>query len=268
MILEAGIAAGATLVSGLVGAAKSDKIETAARAEMAEAMNMRMNSSEKKRQMEKKAQEALKKYYIRRGATIANLLGFEDTMNQIVNIGFAIEDNTLCEIRTLTEKDIASYHTYSQPHVPPTSDLQCLVQMINPFTGGIGGMMVRDSKAMKQRAEYEWDVARAKENANLATVELYQQIVFLVDAQKEILTKLNSFFNKAHQYAREMIRRKGTKLENYTKDDREKILLLMKCAKCMNAFINVQMMNEEYTITEQGKKIMDITGNFLNENVF
>ena len=53
---------------------------------------MRLNSSRKKKESEKKAVDTCRTLLVRKNATIHNLRGFKDTLSQIINIGFVIDD--------------------------------------------------------------------------------------------------------------------------------------------------------------------------------
>ena len=251
------------MILGLYGAYKSDKLERQARETQAEACDMRLNSSRKKKESEKKAVDTCRTLLVRKNATIHNLRGFKDTLSQIINIGFVIDDGELDEIEDFNIDTLKSYESYREIKVNALSNGQVFLEMVNPFTGGIAGSMIRDAERLNERADLEWERAKATESSNLAAAEIYDQISYLSGTQKDILTKLNSFFNRCHKEVRELISQKGTARKNYSDEVCEKILLLMKCAKCMNAYVGVQLMNKKYEITDQAKKIMSVTKHFI-----
>ena len=162
---------------------------------------------------------------------------------------------------------IEKLQNYRPSLISPKSDIQGLVEAINPLTGGIGGTMIRDAERTVQRADFEWDMARQEEKSNLAEAEIYEQIIKLSNMQKDILAKLNQFFNCGRKYVHEVIQKNGTKKANYSQEERKKITVVVQCAKCMNAVLNVELMNEEYKITEQARKLMDTTEMFMKKSM-
>lgn len=255
------------IVSGLVGAAISDKKERQAMETISDAWNMKNESRqilEEKKQHAVNASQALCK---RKNATVQNLIGFKKDLQVIIDLGLIINDEILTDVEEINIQQIQKYDNYTVPLVSPKSDIQALLDVINPFTGGLAGSMAREGERKIQRADYEWDLARQEQATNLAEADIYEQITILAEMQKNILSKLNQFFNHGRKYISDVIAKNGNKKANYTLEERKKITLMVQCAKCMNAFLSVNFMNEEHKLTEQAQKLMETTEMFMNKSM-
>ena len=101
----------------------------------------------------------------------------------------------------------------------------------------------------------------------MAEAEIYEQIAKLAEMQKQILSKLNGFFNHGRSYVRDVIEKNGQIKSNYSEEERKKITSMAQCGKCMNAFLDVEFMNQENKLTEQAKKLINVTERFLQTSI-
>lgn len=253
--------------NGLIGAAGYDKKEKRAMETISEAWDMRNEAQQKLSEKQQQAVTASQILCKRKNATIQNLVGFKEDLQTIINLGLIIDDYELINIEEINIQQIQKFENYQVPPVSPKSNMAELLDAINPFTGMLAGSMIRDGERKVQWADYEWDLANQEKSIKLAEADIYEQISTLAKRQKDILSKLNQFFNHDRKYVSDVIEKNGTKKENYSSEERKKITLMVQCAKCMNAFLSVELMNEEYKITEQAQKLMDTTEQFMEKSM-
>lgn len=252
------------IIHGLV---EADKKERQKNELLSEAWDMKNESHRIASEKKSQAVKACNSLCMRKNATIDNLRGFKDDLQTIINLELIIDDLELISVEKLHINRIESFKPYQTAQVTRQTNIGSLVEMINPFTGGIGGSIERDAEKSLQRADYEYEIAKQVKSSNMAEAELYEQIARLAEMQKQILSKLNSFFNHGRTYVRDVIEKNGQIKSNYSEEERKKITLMVQCAKCMNAFLDVEFMNQEHKLTEQAKKLMNITEKFLQTSI-
>lgn len=253
--------------SGLYGAAVSQKKEEQAMEIMGEAWDMKNQSRQILSEKKDRAIKSCQGLCTRKNATIQNLIGFKKDLQIIINLDLIMGDEELATVESINIEKIEKFENYKMPPISAQSNMAALLEMINPLTGGIAGLMIRGAERSLKRADYQWDLAKQEQSANKAEAEIYEQISILSEMQKTILSKLNKFFNHGRKYVRHVIEKNGNKKANYSSDERKKITLVVQCAKCMNSMLNVELMNEKHQITEQAEKLMKITEQFMEKSI-
>lgn len=249
------------------GFIEADKKEEQKNALLSEAWDMKNESHRIASERRNQAMKACNSLCMRKNATIENLRGFKDDLQTIINLELVIDDLELISVKEVNIKRIENYKLYQTAPVTRQTNISALVELINPFTGGIGGIIEREAEKSLQRADYEYELAKQVQSSNMAEAEIYEQIAKLAEMQKQILSKLNGFFNHGRSYVRDVIEKNGQIKSNYSEEERKKITLMVQCAKCMNAFLDVEFMNQENKLTEQAKKLINVTERFLQTSI-
>jgi hypothetical protein len=247
------------LIYGLI---KSEKLENEARRTNAEAAEMIETSCKRVSKQKEKAQSAMKLLMIRKQGTVQNLKNFEDILQRIIDLGAVIDDGSLDALDAISVNALQEYHQMPKMDVSCMSDKQILTTFL---FHGIGGLMIKDAEVDLDVASAKRRTARVLESSNNATVDIYEEIEKLATMQKNLISTMNSFFNKSVRTVTRLLDEKGNDMRNYSQRQLQQILVCCKCARILNAMVKTEVMGQDYKMTEQAQKVFGITEKFIKE---
>lgn len=265
MIIQAiGVVASLEFASGLWGGMKASEMDERSLKKYARAFE----KNEVARQMVVEKEELLDKRLmnvIKKKKAIVNysVPKFVEVYGKIQKLEIQISEDLPVLFKNLPENQNQVVSGLVMSYQKEFTNTELVCGLVNPFAGGIGGMIIKDSERFASAANNQMSAANLVYSQAETICATYDAIIERANRLAELLTQFNFLFLKVIENADIIIETKGLNIKNYSKKEKMVLMTCVNFAAAIADLFHVPVITKEGTLTEVSQKAIECGESYL-----